>query len=222
MRSPIEQRELAAHVVDDRLVHRVAGDSQAGGRDDAAQREDRHLGRAAADVDHHRPGRLVDRQAGTDRRRHRLADDVHPPRAGGVGGLADRALLDGGDAAGHADHDPRPGERAAAAQHLAHEVAQHLRGDVVVGDDAVLQRPHRHDVPRRPADHPLGLDPDRHYGVGCGVDRDHRRLVEHDAPAARIYQRVRRPEIDRQITAEQVTAALGHQREPSQRGERHE
>ena len=107
-------------------VQRVAGDPHAGRGDDAAERQDRHLGGAAADVDDHRPGRLVDRQPGTDRSGHRLADGVHPARAGGVGRLAHRALLDAGDAGRHAHDDPRTGERAAPAQHLADEVAQHL------------------------------------------------------------------------------------------------
>ena len=48
-----------------------------------------------------------DRQAGPDRRRHRLLDDVGVAGAGGLGGLLDGALLDAGDARGHADHDLR-------------------------------------------------------------------------------------------------------------------
>ena len=138
-----EQRELGADVVDDRGVQRVAGHPYAGRGDDAAEGEDGDLGRPASDVDHHRARGLVDRQPGTDRGRHRLGDRVHPPRAGSVGGLAHRPLLHAGDTGRDADDDARSGERAAPAQHLAHEVAQHLGGDVVVGDHAVLQRADR-------------------------------------------------------------------------------
>ena len=46
--------------------------------DDAAERDHRDLGGAAADVDDHVAGRLVDRQARADRRGHRLLDDVAP------------------------------------------------------------------------------------------------------------------------------------------------
>jgi hypothetical protein len=45
--------------------------------DDAAERDDRDLGRAAADVDDHVAARLVHRQVGADRCGHRLLDDVH-------------------------------------------------------------------------------------------------------------------------------------------------
>src|ERR1051326_3133120 len=48
--------------------------------------------------------------------------------------LLDRALLDAGDAGGHAHHHPRM--RPAVLVHLLDEVAQHLLGDIEVGDDA--------------------------------------------------------------------------------------
>ena len=87
---------------DDRLVELVAADADALAGDDAAEGDDRDLGGAAADVDHHVAGRLVDRQAGADRGGHRLLDDVDLAGAGLVAGLLDRALLDAGDAARHA------------------------------------------------------------------------------------------------------------------------
>src|SRR5207237_9914032 len=65
---------VAADIRDDRLVHLVAADPHRAGIDDAAEREDRDLGRAAADIDDHRAGRLGHGQAGADRRRHRLLD----------------------------------------------------------------------------------------------------------------------------------------------------
>ena len=51
---------LLLDVVDDRLVHLVAADAEALRDDDAAERDHRDLGRAAADVDDHVPGRLGD------------------------------------------------------------------------------------------------------------------------------------------------------------------
>ena len=96
------QRVLLLAEGDDRLVELVAADPDGLGGDDAAERDHRDLGGAAADVDHHVAGRLVDRQAGADRRGHRLLDDVHLAGAGLVAGFLDRALLDPGDAARHA------------------------------------------------------------------------------------------------------------------------
>ena len=79
-------------------------------------------------------------QPGADRGGHRLLDDVDPAGAGLVAGLLDRALLDGGDPARHADDHPRLGE-VAAAVHLLDEEPQHLLGRLEVGDHAVLERP---------------------------------------------------------------------------------
>ncbi len=151
-----QQLVLALDVVDDRLVHLVAADAEALGDDDAAERDHGDLGRAAADVDDHVPGRLGDRQAGADRGGHRLLDQVRLARAGGERRLLDGPPLDAGDAGRDADDDARV--REAVLVHLLDEVAEHLLGDVEVGDHAVLQRADRGDRPGRPAEHPLRLD----------------------------------------------------------------
>ena len=56
---------------------------------------------------HHRAARFVDRDAGADRRRHRFLDQVDLARAGLFGRLLDRAALDLGRAARHADQHAR-------------------------------------------------------------------------------------------------------------------
>ena len=106
---------------------------------------------AAADVDDHVAERLVDRQAGADRRGHRLLDELRVGRAGSPGRLGDRAPLDLGDGRRHADHDPRPVEPADAGP--LQQQADHALGDVEVGDGALAQRAHGHDVAGRAADH---------------------------------------------------------------------
>ena len=173
---------VALDVVDDRLVHLVAADAEGLRDDDPAERDDGDLGRAAADVDDHVPGRLGDGQPGADRGGHRLLDQVRLARAGGERRLLDRALLDAGHARGDADDDARV--REAVLVHLLDEVAEHLLGDVEVGDDAVLQRADRGDRPRRAAEHPLRLDADRVHLAGALVDRD-------DATARRARCRAR-------------------------------
>ena len=82
--------------------------------------------------------------------------------------------------------------------HLADEVLDHLLGDFEVGDDAVAQRPDGGDVAGRAAEHQLGFLADRedlllaaHVGDG-----DHRGLVQHDAAALDVDQRVGGAEID--------------------------
>src|SRR3569832_611444 len=73
---------VAAHVVDDGLVETVAAAAYRGGVDNADARNDRDLGRTAADVELHRAARLTDRHAGADRRGHGFFDQIHLSRAG--------------------------------------------------------------------------------------------------------------------------------------------
>ena len=197
---------------DDRLVELVAADPDRLADDDAAERDHRDLCRAAADVDDHVAGRLVDGQAGADRGRHRLLDDVGLAGTGVLGGFLHGALLDPGDARGHADHHPRLGETMRV--HAADEVAQHHLADLEVGDDAVLQGPDRLDVARGPADHPLGLDADRERVAVLDVDGHDRRLVEHDPAAADVHEGVRGAEVDGHVTADEGEPALRHTSAP--------
>ena len=87
------------------------------------------------------------------------------------------------------------------------EVAQHLLGDVEVGDDAVLHRPHGDDAVGRAAEHALGLEPDALDLARRLLDRDDRRLVEDDAFALHVDQRVGRAEVHRDL----VRGKPGHQ-----------
>ena len=101
--------------------------------------------------------------------------------------------------------------REAVLVHLLDEVAKHLLRHVEVGDDAVLQRADGRDRPGRASEHPLRLDADRVHLAGALVDRDDRRLGEHDAAPADVDQRVGSAEIDRHVAA----AEPGHRLEPA-------
>ena len=101
----------------------------------------------------------------------------------------------------HADHHARL--RPLARVHALDEVAEHLLADVEVGDHAVLQRTDRLDVLGRAPDHLLRFDADRERTTVARVDRDDRRLVEHDAAPAHVDERVRGAEVDRHVAAEQ-------------------
>ena len=193
------QLVLALDVVDDRLVHLVAADADRLRDDDPAERDHRHLARAAADVDDDVAGRLADRQARADRGRHRLLDQVGLAGAGRQARLLDRALLDAGDARRDADHHARV--RPAVLVHLLDEVPEHLLGHVEVGDHAVLQGPDRLDRARRAAEHPLGLDADGVDLAGARVDRDHATARTARSAPAHVDERVRGAEIDRHVAA---------------------
>ena len=92
-------------------------------RDDAAERDHRHLARATADVDDHVAERLVDRQRRADGGGHRLLDEVGLRRAGAPRRLEHGALLDVRDGGRHADEhtgavEPRDTRRAAKIRRI--------------------------------------------------------------------------------------------------------
>jgi hypothetical protein len=186
-------------VADDRLVELVAADPDRLRDDDAAEADHRDLGGAAADVDDHRAGRLGDREAGADRGRHRLLDQVCLAGAGREAGLLHRPLLDSGHPRGNADDDPRVGEAAGVKR--GDEVPQHLLGDLEVGDHAVFQRPDRGDRAGRAAEHPLCFDADGVDVAAERIDRDHRGLREDNSAPSHIDERVGGSQVDGHVAA---------------------
>jgi hypothetical protein len=125
--------------------------------------------------------------------------------------LLDRPLLDRGGAVGHADHDLGLGEHGVRL-HLPDEILDHFLGDVEIGDDAVAHRPDRLDRARRAAKHQLGVLADRldHLLAVDGLVSHDRGLVQDDALALDIDQRVRCPEIDRHVAREYAEQSAEH------------
>src|SRR5262249_25265319 len=175
-------------VLNDPFVHLVAGDAHRLAVDDARQRDDGDVCRAAADVDDHVPGRLGDWHAGADRRRHRFLDEVHFTRLRAVRAVLHRSLLDLRDLRRHADDDA-PAHPGVAVVRLLDEVGQHRLGDFEVGDDAVLHRLDRNDVARGAPEHFLRVLAHRFDAAVDFVDGDDRGLVDDDAFPARIDAR---------------------------------
>jgi hypothetical protein len=139
----------------------------------------------------------VDGQGGADGRGHRLLDQLGVGGAGAARGLGDGAALHLGDRRRHADHHARAVE--AVDTDAVEQQPDHPLGDLEVGDGALAQRPNRHDVAGRAADHLPGLVAHGQHLLGALVESDHGGLVEHDAAAPLVHERVRRPEVDRQI-----------------------
>ena len=97
-----------------------------------------------------------------------------------------------------------PRDADAALRRLVDEEPEHRLGDDVVGDDAVLHRPDRVDVAGRAPDHLAGFLAHGHDPVVV-VDRDDRRLRDHDALAFDVDEDVGRAEIDADLHAGVVT-----------------
>ena len=62
------------------------------------------------------------------------------------------------------------------------------------------QRPDRDDVARGATDHLPRLPPGGEHLAGLAVQRDHRRLVEHDAAALHVDERVGGAQVHGKIT----------------------
>ena len=189
---------LAADVADDRFVERVARDLDGFALHHAAERDDRDLGRAAADIDDEmsvRPGNVDARTGG---RGNSGFHEIHFTRAGFDHGVDDVALLHAGDAARHGDEHARLEQ--AEGGHARQKLAQHGRRHVVVRDHAGADRMNGHDVGRSAAEHLLRVLPDLQHTAGVFVHRDDGRLAQHNALAADVHQNVARPHVNGDIT----------------------
>ena len=186
-----EQVVFVAGVLDDVFVHFIAGHADGAFDDDAAHGEDGHFGGAAADIDDHAAPRFDDGQTGADGRGHRFFDEIGFARAGGDGGVVDGPFFHFGHAAGHADDDARAGE---GDDHLLvgffDEVVEHRFGDFKFGDDAVAQRPYRHNIARGAPHHFPGFRANRQRPSGAFIDRHPGRFVDDNPPVANIDQRI--------------------------------
>src|SRR5690606_27462439 len=205
-----EHAVIPADIVDDGLVELVAADPYRALVHHAAQRDHGHFGRAAADVDHHRAAGVRHGQPSADGRRHGFFDQVHVRGARAQRGFADGPALDLGGAAGYAHDDARAGRQNVARVDHADELLEHLLGHREVGDDAVFHGPDGFDVAGHAAQHLLGLvanslDDFLAVGTAFVADGDHRWLVEHDALAPDVDQRVGGTEVNRHI-AGKITA----------------
>ena len=140
-------------------------------------------------------------------------------------GFLDRAAFDLGRAARHADDDARRRREHPRFVHHLDELLDHLLGDGEVGDDAVLHRADGLDVARHLAEHLLGFLADRLNGLlavraAFLANRNDRRLVEDDALAAHVDQRVGRAEIDREIVGKVAAQKTEHSKILSRWGPR--
>src|SRR5882762_3846576 len=75
------------------------------------------------------------------------------------------------------------------------EKPEHLLGHVEVGDDAVLEGPHGENAVGGPAQHALRFESDALDLASSLLDRDDRGLVQHDALALHVDQRIGGAEI---------------------------
>src|ERR1700676_4009641 len=191
---------VAPHVVGDGLVEFVAADAHARRVHDAVQGDYPPLGGAAADVQHHRAARLLNRQTRTDRGGHGLGDDIHAAGAGPFRRFLDGAPFHLGGTEGHAHQNSGAGAQEPIAVHLFDEVLQHLFRVGEIRNDPVLHGPDGRDMAWGASQHVFGFDPDRDDDLaapgGFVLHCDDRWFIEHNAALTHVNQRVGRSKID--------------------------
>jgi hypothetical protein len=104
----------------------------------------------------------------------------------------------------NANHNARMHHALAVVMCLHDEVIQHLLGVAEVRDHTVLHRLDGDNVARSSSQHLLGFFADGLHLIGLRIDGNDRRLVDDDALATRVHQRVGRAQVDRQIVRKQA------------------
>jgi hypothetical protein len=84
----------------------------------------------------------------------------------------------------------------------------HALGDLEVGDGPTAQRAHGHDVAGGAPDHLPSLAAGGQHLTGLAVEGDDGGLVEHDALALHVHQRVGGAEVDGEVAGHQPSPAV--------------
>lgn len=197
------------------LVELVAAHADGACVDHAAQRDEAHFRRAAADVDDEGACSLVHGKARTDGGGHRFFNQVDLGGAGGQSAFLDRAALDLRGAAGNADDDARRGSEETGRAGHADELLEHLLGHREVGDHAVLHRTDGVDVAGHTAEHLLGGVADgvnRGLSVGTALlaDGNNAGFIQDDALAAHVDERVGGAEVNGKVIGEVIAEESKH------------
>ena len=89
------------------------------------------------------------------------------------------------------------------AEHAAEHLRQHAGRELIVGDDAVLQRVHGDDIAGRAPEHAPRGRADLQHLAAVFIEGDDGRLAQHDAAPGRIDQHVGRAEIDPKVSGKE-------------------
>ena len=89
------------------------------------------------------------------------------------------------------------------AEHAAEHLRQHTGRELIVGDDAVLQRVHGDDIAGRAPEHAPRGRADLQHLAAVFIEGDDGRLAQHDAAPGRIDQHVGRAEIDPKVSGKE-------------------
>src|SRR5262249_6555819 len=184
-----QQVVLAFQVIHDGFIHLITRHPDGTRIHDAREGNDGDIGRSAANIDHHVSTWFRNGKAGSNGCHHRLFYQVNLARLCAVSRVHDGALFYLGNFRRDTNHDARMHHHLAVVR-LLNEVVQHLLGDLEVGDYTVFHRLDGHDIAGRAAQHLFGFLADGFDFACVFVDGDDRWLVDDDALALGVDQRV--------------------------------
>ena len=209
---------VAPHVLNDGVVHAGAPGLHGARVDDAGHRQHGHLRGAAADIHNHVAAGPMYRQTGANRRDYGLVHDEYLARPGVARRLLDRPAVHRSGAMRNTNHQPPyGGAEETQAQGLDDEMLEHLLGDFVVGDHAVLQGLDDLQIARGAAQHSEGFGAYRQHpvvsGAGSPAKRHDGRFVQDDASPANVHKCICGAEVYGEIhgqTVDETTDKIAH------------
>ena len=129
---------------------------------------------------------LCDVDAGADGGCNRLLNQVGPASPGLDARVHHGALLNLGNPRG--DTDQQTGLEQRKGGYLFHKLLQHTLRHIVVGDHALPQGTHSHNIARGAAQHSLGLGAHLQQLAGILIHGHYRGFTQDNALALNIYQ----------------------------------
>ena len=193
-----EQVVLLAQVADDGVIEVIAADAVAGGDDHLAHGQHRDVSHSGAHVHDHGAVGLAEVDAHAQRRRHGAIQQLRVPGARVEHQVDDGALLHVIDAGGHGNHRPGPVEEVLAAG-VKDELPHHGVEQAKIPHGSLPKGPDGHHVAGGAPDHAIGVAAHGEHRVGVPVQRNHRRLAQHDALAPHIDQHIGCAQIDSDV-----------------------
>ena len=195
--------KFVANMAHDICIEFVAGDAHVARVDKPAHAHDPDIRGTSADIYHHVPRRFMDRQFDADRGREWLFYHVHFACAGSACGVAHGAYFDRSDSRRHADHHARTEQCFVSRLRFIDEIREHLRCHLEIRYDTIYDRFQCLNMLGCTPHHVLGLLTDGDHLARFCIECDDRGLIDDDAAAAHIHQRIGRAEVYADVVGEE-------------------
>ena len=181
-----QQIMFFTHITHDSFVEIIARYLNGSADHRAAEGNHRDIGSTAADIHNHVSTGLGNVNACADGCRNRLLNDGNLSGARLISRILHGFLFHFGHAAGHADCNARLPE-SLFTQSFLNKILHHFFRNLIVGDNALPQGSHRHDITRRSAEHKARVLTDCLNFIRVPVKSDNGGLLQYNTLTSDIY-----------------------------------